>query len=177
MFRLVCLTFGCDAALIGRWSVCCCQTGQQTLRLVITAAGEPSSTCLRRSPMSCRKRAWLPHQQEGLTRETAPAATEGGAGGWPKSSRATWTLCGFWTHQQRGWRTQRGPRRSRGACRGSRLWAAWTPDCIAGAIEPRSSTAPPLGTRGRWEGERNCPGVLSEPDLCPTCLVEAKPAE
>lgn len=158
-----------------RWFVCCCQTGRQTPRLETTVGGEPSSTCLHRWPLTCRRREWSPHRELSQTTRTRTAAVgEDVAGGFPESSRAIWTRCGSWTHPLRQQRREPWPGGPRGGCRGSRLWAGWTPGCIEDATEPRSSTAPPSGTLGRWEEERNSPAALSEPDHYPTCLDKVK---
>lgn len=165
--------------MIDRWSVYCCQTGMQIQKLGITAEGEPSSTFLSHWLLTCRRREWSPHQgpsQRAKTSTAAAPAVVGVAGGFPESSRAIWTHCGYWTLQQRPQRMLRGMGRLKGEYRESRLWADWMPGCTAGTTEPRSSTAHPSGTLERWEEERNCPAVLSEPDRCPTCLDKDTPA-
>lgn len=161
-------------ALIDRWSACCSLTGRRTPRLETTAGGEPSSTCPRLWPPTCRRRGWSHHLgQSRTTKIQTAAAVEGAAGGFPESSRETWTRWGSWTHRLR----QRGSRPPPGGpkvgCRGSRPSPGWTPGCIEAATEPRSSTAPPSGMQEKWEEGRSFRRARCEPDRCPTCSDEA----
>lgn len=134
-----------------RWSVCCCQIGRQTPRPEITAEDERSSTSLHRWQLTCRWWEWSLHQEpsQRVTTPTPAAVVEGVAGGFPKSCRAIWTHCVYWTHRLRRRRSQEGLGRRRGACRGSHPWVVWTLGSIEAATEPRSSTAPLSGTPGK----------------------------
>lgn len=163
-------------AVPDRWFGCCCQTGRQTLRLETTVGDGQPSTYLHHWSLTCSSREWSRHREPSRTARTLTLpVVQGVAGGFPRSSRAILTHCGYSTHQPRQQRRHLGLGRLRAAYRGSLLWAGWTPDCTEVATEPRSSTAPPSGTQERWEEERSSQEALSEPGRCPTCLDEFIP--